>query len=625
MQDAASQPSASWTANSIWIQDQWTEEDKSHARNRLQLIPRQLQQEEEEERRRKQKQAFGVFSRFAACHWNIFYEHNKTNFFKDRHYLHKAFPNEFGWLYHSSHGGSNHAGVDGKNNTYRIVEVGCGCGNAILPLLEQHSELMKQYSKESTTQKCNNNIPILHIHCLDFAPTAIQLLREDARFQSVAKEGRGTAHVYDLTSMHPSTIEIGDSKVLKNSADVAILLFCLSAVGPHPSTPLNRAARHLIDMLKPGGTLVIRDYGRLDEAQMKLGSDNELGNNFYRKGDGTGCYYFELEDLKDLFVNGKDDKLELLELDYIHRVYRNRGDDTTRRRVWIQGRFRKPVCNESCKLSSENVTMSADTKLKNILNTLVERWNNYYFVTSAHPMVLPSNLLQIFPNEFLPWQLPKKRGKRHRTPHTSQTQFTLSAMTIFDLGCGTGNDTLLNIVETQQLSFEDKQHPNLQDHQTCQSQPSSFVERSNPPILNVYFIDASNIAIDKLRSDPRYQRATAVVANGSTYNQPRCTTAATITSQVCDIASSEMTSSNLNQSANIILLLFTLSAIGPSGMINAVQNASRMLQSGGVILFRDYARYDDDQLRKYYEFPQLSFCLVYNSINHLLFLFYLQS
>ena len=43
-------------------------------------------------------------------------------------------------------------------------------------------------------------------------------------------------------------------------------------------------------------------------AQIKLGkADKELGDNFYRKGDGTGCYYFSLNDLRDLFVNKDDD------------------------------------------------------------------------------------------------------------------------------------------------------------------------------------------------------------------------------------------------------------------------------------------------------------------------------
>ena len=133
-----------------------------------------------------------------------------------------------------------------------VVEIGCGVGNAVLPLIEQHAKLARQN-------------PRLVVHCLDFAPSAIDLLKNDTRFCEPH-----TAHVYDVSSMHPSTINLDcgrTSSTLAGSADVAILLFCLSAIGPHPSPPLARAAQNVIDMLKPGGVLLMRDYGRLDEGE----------------------------------------------------------------------------------------------------------------------------------------------------------------------------------------------------------------------------------------------------------------------------------------------------------------------------------------------------------------------
>ena len=35
--------------------------------------------------------------------------------------------------------------------------------------------------------------------------------------------------------------------------------------------------------------------------------------------------------------------LEVLQLKYVQRLYKNRADDATRRRVWVQARFRKPL------------------------------------------------------------------------------------------------------------------------------------------------------------------------------------------------------------------------------------------------------------------------------------------
>ena len=86
----------------------------------------------------------------------------------------------------------------------------------------------------------------------------------------------------------------------------------------------------------------------------------------------TRCYYFILDDIKCLFGKNKkmnkggeqdgvpdrdeafDDGmgtsmfscngagLDILELKYIQRVYKNRSQEANRRRVWVQGRFRKP-------------------------------------------------------------------------------------------------------------------------------------------------------------------------------------------------------------------------------------------------------------------------------------------
>jgi hypothetical protein len=104
-----------------------------------------------------------------------------------------------------------------------------------------------------------------------------------------------------------------------------------------------QAVRNVSATLKPNhGVLVFRDYGRYDEAQMKLGTsrNKQLDNeNFYRKHDGTKCYYFTLEDIRDLFESKAG--LKVLELDYIRRVYRNRSKNEMRRRVWVQGRFQK--------------------------------------------------------------------------------------------------------------------------------------------------------------------------------------------------------------------------------------------------------------------------------------------
>jgi methyltransferase-like protein 6 len=236
--------------------------------------------------------------------WDKFYHDNGTRFFKDRHYFAKAFPNEFG------------AGL--ARNSTTLVELGCGVGNACLPLLEEEGSQWKT------------------IHALDISAEAIALLRKDSRFihcnKSTSITGRSIlGHVCDISKFFPEPC-IG-------VADVTTLIFCISALDPDD---MPTAARHVASSLKPGGTLIVRDYGRYDEAQMKLGTsrNKRLKDNFYRKHDGTKCYYFSLEDLDRLFV---DAGLEVMELYYLRRIYGNKGSGETRRRIWVQGRFSKPM------------------------------------------------------------------------------------------------------------------------------------------------------------------------------------------------------------------------------------------------------------------------------------------
>jgi methyltransferase-like protein 6 len=336
-----------------WVDDEWTLQDEQEAATLL---------EEAMDRCRIVVVNDGSIQRTTKAitknqnddiqAWNRFYQNHQSNFFKDRHYFTKEFPNEFliqpesititkptttTTLLNNNNGISDDITVNDSNNQVThvhrcLVEIGCGVGNAMLPLLEIDDRTNNSdIDNESTQPKIQWTV-----YGFDLSNTAIDIVRNDIRYQKAAKQNRAYCDVCDI-----SAVNIIPSHVY-NVAHVTSLLFCLSAI--HPSKH-SIVFTNIIQTLQPGhGIFIFRDYGRYDLAQMKLGIQRSKlipnTNNFYRKHDGTKCYYFTIQDIEQL-VQIHNDQLEILELKYIRRKYINRFIQSIRRRVWVQGRFRR--------------------------------------------------------------------------------------------------------------------------------------------------------------------------------------------------------------------------------------------------------------------------------------------
>jgi tRNAThr (cytosine32-N3)-methyltransferase len=137
-----------------------------------------------------------------------------------------------------------------------------------------------------------------------------------------------------------------------------ILIFIFSALNP---AQWNRALHNIYRVLKPGGRVLFRDYGRGDLAQVRFKKGRYMGENFYVRGDGTRVYFFDKDELiqmwsrwtleKGLQVDTEsteesqpaepDAPFEVVHMGVDRRLLVNRSSKLKMYRCWMQGHFRK--------------------------------------------------------------------------------------------------------------------------------------------------------------------------------------------------------------------------------------------------------------------------------------------
>ncbi|XP_052864198.1 tRNA N(3)-methylcytidine methyltransferase METTL6 [Anopheles cruzii] len=245
----------------------------------------------------------------ARKHWDLFYKRNETRFFKDRHWTTR----EFSELLSESSTDVPGTLADGqrrndaKNEPKTLLEVGCGVGNLIFPLIEDgHRDYF--------------------IFACDLSPRAVELVRKH--------------NLYDERYMRAFACDITTPEVfgtlVEHSLDIVTLVFVLSAIHPEklPATVAN-----IFRLMKPGGMVLFRDYGRYDMAQLRFKAGHKIGENFYVRQDGTRSYYFAEDEVATLFQQAG---FVVLLNSYIHRRTINAKENINVPRIFVQGKFQKP-------------------------------------------------------------------------------------------------------------------------------------------------------------------------------------------------------------------------------------------------------------------------------------------
>ncbi|CAH8572067.1 unnamed protein product [Schistosoma guineensis] len=268
---------------------------------------------------------------FKECgkNWDRFYKRNGVRFFKDRHWTTREFT-ELSSLH---------------NRTPRsLLEVGCGVGNFLVPLIESMLSISKagiNISEESCRVSKTNGIS--RIYACDISQRAVDILNE--RLKELP--AKCNAFVCDVTKPYSlkaalsclNSVSDQEFNNTEHGVDLVTLIFVLSALNPQE---MLTCLCNVASILSPGGRLLFRDYGQYDHAQLRFGRGSRLFTDrpSYVRQDGTLSYFFTKDELSDLFSNAG---LFVHRLHYVHKETRNAAKDLCVQRVFLQAVCERPA------------------------------------------------------------------------------------------------------------------------------------------------------------------------------------------------------------------------------------------------------------------------------------------
>ncbi|XP_015576535.2 tRNA N(3)-methylcytidine methyltransferase METTL6 [Ricinus communis] len=269
--------------------------------------------------------------------WQRFHvRHSTGRFFKERRYLLKEFPE-----------------LVSCRDFSKVLEVGCGNGSSVIPILRGNKRIFV-YACDCSNETLDRAQEIVNASNIvsvqgrfktfysDFAFTGFPkwLLCDSCRLILPHKQ----EECLSSDVKERSIIDVNGSGSLEESGcciggvDFVTLIFTLSAVS---LKMMPTAILECLSVLKPGGLLLFRDYGLYDMTMLRFEANKRVGFREYMRADGTRSYFFSLDTVRDLFVGAGFIELEL-EYCCVKSVNRRKGKSM--RRVWIHGKFQKPVC-----------------------------------------------------------------------------------------------------------------------------------------------------------------------------------------------------------------------------------------------------------------------------------------
>ncbi|CRG97107.1 methyltransferase, putative [Plasmodium gallinaceum] len=325
--------------------------------------------------------------------WDKFYNHYKTNFFKDRKWIKVEFDHIFKenlkYEKKNNHDIEMLKRDDEKDLKKKLIlEIGCGVGNSLIPLLIEYHDFdfigidfsknainflnekwkkivninnkLKDEKLTGDTEDLlnndlinvkkmvshENNLLCDHIKNND----ANSYYEESNIYDNETSEEENSSNICELKSykklgnlIKTCVVDITADDTPTNiceleTVDIILLIFVLSSVQPDK---MKNVINNSYKYLKKGGYVLLRDYGLYDLAQVRFANKREkkISENFYVRGDKTFVYFFRIEELRDLFC--QNSLFEEIENKYITRIVKNRKRNIEMKRIWVQSIFKK--------------------------------------------------------------------------------------------------------------------------------------------------------------------------------------------------------------------------------------------------------------------------------------------
>uniref|UniRef100_A0A8R1XPT1 tRNA N(3)-methylcytidine methyltransferase n=1 Tax=Onchocerca volvulus TaxID=6282 RepID=A0A8R1XPT1_ONCVO len=270
--------------HNAWDNVEWKLEQKEEARNRIDIQKESPVACEEAE----------YLLQNPAEQWNTFYRIHRGKFFMDRNWLLTEFPELNVKCRESDH-------------PLHILDVGCGVGNATIPLLQMSEQSGKMF-----------------VYACDYSQEAVDILKQNI----VQWSDRCKPFVWDITGQITEVVPV-------ESLDIVLCIYVLSALPPEKQ---QQAVNNLVRLLKPGGILLLKDYAQFDMTQLRFKKNRLIDENFYRRGDGTLVYFFSQNELDRLFTEvGLKRETNVLD----RRLIVNRAKRMKMYRMWVQCKYVK--------------------------------------------------------------------------------------------------------------------------------------------------------------------------------------------------------------------------------------------------------------------------------------------